>query len=101
MNWRLPSGRIARIGERVAKTTTGYDWLRFLLHSGSRFGVAVDYVVRLRPDCGFTAIALFEGTHKALHTCVSKLLHSGWMHWWDAVDFITEGTASKVRVLVH
>jgi len=101
MNWRLPSGRIARIGERVVKTTTGYDWLRFLLHSGTRFGEAVDYVIRLRPDCGFTAIAFFEGAHKALQTCVSKLLHSGWMHWWDAVDFITEGTASKVRVVVH
>jgi FAD/FMN-containing dehydrogenase len=54
INWRLPSGRIARIGERVVKTTTGYDWLRFLLHSGSRYGEPVDYVLRLRPDYGCT-----------------------------------------------
>ena len=101
MNWRLPSGRIARIGERVVKTTTGYDWLRFLLHSGSRFGDPVDYVLRLRPDCGFTAVAVFDGGHEALKVCVSKLLHSGWMHWWDAVDFITEGAASSVRVTIH
>lgn len=101
MNWRLPSGRLARIGERVVKTTTGYDWLRFLLHSGTRFGEPVDYVIRLRPDCGFTAIALFEGTREALQNCVSRLLHSGWMHWWDAVDVITNGTTSKVRVVVH
>ena len=101
MNWRLPSGRIARIGERVVKTTTGYDWLRFLLHSGTRFGEPVDYVVRLRPDCGFTAIARFEGTRTALQFCVSKLLHSGWMHWWEAVDFITEGATSQVRVTIH
>ena len=101
MNWRLPGGRIARIGERVVKTTTGYDWLRFLLHSGSRFGGPVDYVLRLRPDCGFTAIAVFDGSPKALQACVSKLLHSGWMHWWDAVDFITEGGISSVRVTIH
>lgn len=101
MNWRLPSGRIVRIGERVVKTTTGYDWLRFLLHSGSRYGEPVDYVLRLRPDCGFTAIARFDGGTKALRCCVSKLLHSGWMHWWDAVDFVTEGGASFVRVTIH
>jgi len=101
MNWRLPSGAIARIGERVVKTTTGYDWLRFLMHSGSRFGEPVDYVIRLRPDCGFTAIARFEGSPSALQACVSKLLHSGWMHWWDSVDFITEGRASSVRVAIH
>ena len=101
MNWRPPSGRIARIGERVVKTTTGYDWLRFLLHSGSRYGEPVDYVLRLRPDCGCTAIAHFDGSTKALHSSVSKLLHSGWMHWWDAVDYITEGRASFVRVMIH
>jgi hypothetical protein len=101
MNWRLPSGRIARIGERVVKTTTGYDWLRFLLHSGSRYGEPVDYVLRLRPDCGFTAIARFDGGTQALRAGVSKLLHGGWMHWWDAVDFITEAGASFVRVMIH
>jgi len=101
MNWRLPNGRLARIGERVVKTTTGYDWLRFLLHSGSRYGEPVDYVLRLRPDCGFTAFARFDGDSKALRSCVSKLIHSGWMHWWDAVDYITEGRASFVRVIIH
>lgn len=101
MNWRLPSGRIARIGERVVKTTTGYDWLRFLLHSGSRYGDPVDYVLRLRPDCGFTVIARFDGGTEALHSCVANLLHSGWMHWWDAVDYINDGRASFVRVMIH
>jgi FAD/FMN-containing dehydrogenase len=101
MNWRLPSGRLARIGERVVKTTTGYDWLRFLLNSGSRYGEPLDYVLRLRPDCGFTAIARFDGSTKALRSCESKLLHSGWMHWWDAVDYVTEGRASFVRVMIH
>lgn len=101
INWRLPCGRIVRIGERVVKTTTGYDWLRFLLHTGRRFGEPVDYVLRLRPDCGFEMTARFDGDIAALHTCVRRLLHSGWMHWWDAVDFVTEGAASWVRVAIH
>jgi FAD/FMN-containing dehydrogenase len=101
MNWRLPGGRVARIGERVVKTTTGYDWLRFLLHSGRRYGEPVDYVIRLRPDSGFNFVAYFEGNVTALQRCVSSLLHSGWMHWWDAVDFIAEGAAHALRVAVH
>lgn len=101
MNWRLPGGRVARIGERVVKTTTGYDWLRFLLHSGRRYGEPVDYVIRLRPDCGFNFVAYFQGNLTALQRCVSRLLHGGWMHWWDAVDFIAEGAGHVVRVAVH
>jgi FAD/FMN-containing dehydrogenase len=101
VNWKLPGGRMARIGERVVKTTTGYDWLRFLLHSGRRYGEPVNYVIRLRPDCGFNLTARFSGTSAALRLCVSRLLHSGWMHWWDAVDFIAQGAAATVRVAVH
>lgn len=101
VNWRLPGGSVARIGERVVKTTTGYDWLRFLLHSGRRYGEPVDYVIRLRPDCGFNLTARFSGDSDALQQCVGRLLHSGWMHWWDAVDFIAQGAAMTVRVAVH
>jgi FAD/FMN-containing dehydrogenase len=101
INWRLPSGRVARIGERVVKTTTGYDWLRFLLHSGKRYGEPVDYVLRLRPDCGFNLVAYFDGNTEVLQSAVHQLLHSGWMHWWDAVDFIAEGRSVSVRVVVH
>jgi FAD/FMN-containing dehydrogenase len=101
MNWRLPGGRIARIGERVVKTTTGYDWLRFLLHTGARFGEPIDYVVRLRPDCGFTAVAGFHGGIHTLRACVTRLLHGGWMHWWDAVDFIAGNGMSSVRAQIH
>jgi len=50
MNWRLPDGRIVRVGERVVKTTTGYDWFRFLLHTSHRFGHATDYASRLQPE---------------------------------------------------
>jgi hypothetical protein len=50
---------------------------------------------------GFTAIGQFGGCIDALQACVLKLLHSGWMHWWDAVDFITDETTSFVRVTIH
>ena len=101
INWRLPSGRLVRIGERVVKTTTGYDWLRFIMHSGKRFGEPEDYVLRLRPDCGFHLDARFYGEIAVLRNCVYQLLHSGWMHWWDAVDFLAEGAGVSVRVAIH
>lgn len=101
MNWKLPSGQLVRIGERVVKSTTGYDWLRFLLHSGLRFGEPVDYVLRLRTDCGFTLQASFRGEMAVLRRAIQSLLRGGWMHWWDSVDFIQETDRSEVRVVVH
>ena len=38
MNWGLPDGRRVRVGERVVKSATGYDLLRFC----SRAAVATD-----------------------------------------------------------
>ena len=101
INWRLPSGHTARIGERVVKTTTGYDWLRFLLHSGSRFGEPLDYVLRLRPDSRFHAVARIDGSATSLHACLQPLLRGGWMHWWDAVDYIAGDGPPFLRIAIH
>jgi FAD/FMN-containing dehydrogenase len=107
MNWRLPDGRTLRVGERVAKTTTGYDWLRFLLHTGTRFGEATHYVIRLRPECAFSAVAFLEGGGDPLRACVSELLHGAWMHWWESIDFLPGApggpseTGGTLRVGVH
>lgn len=101
MNWRLSDGRVLRIGERVAKTTTGYDWLRFLLHTGGRFGEPLDYVIRLRPDCGYSAVAYLRADFVRLQLAASMLLRGAWMHWWESVDFIPEGTEGQLRVAVH
>ena len=59
MNWLLPDGRRVRIGERVVKSTTGYDWFRFLLHTDGRFGHPIDYVIRL-PRLRFLVVGLFH-----------------------------------------
>lgn len=101
MNWRLPTGRMLRIGERVVKTTTGYDWLRFLLHSRNRFGAPTDYVLRLRPDCGSDTLVFFRGDVVALSRTASTLLREGWMHWFDSVDFISSAKEVCLRVWIH
>lgn len=88
MNWELPSGRKVRIGERVIKSTTGYDMLRFLLHSDGRYGRAVDYVLRLRPTGGETFRAAFRGDSVEVENLRRILLRSPWLHWLDAVDLI-------------
>ena len=88
MNWELPSGTVVRVGERVIKSTTGYDLLRFLLHSGSRFGRARDYVLRLRPSGGKTASVLLRGDDNALERAHGAILLSPWVHWLDVVDLL-------------
>lgn len=95
MNWLLPSGTSVRIGERVVKSTTGYDLLRFLLHSGGRFGRASAYVLRLRPLHAETASAVVTGPPEALDRCRLALLHSPWLHWIDRLELSAGGTAGE------
>jgi len=103
MNWKLPDGRIVRIGERVVKSTTGYDLLRFLLQTDGAFGQPVDFVLRLRPDCGTTAVYKLTGAVETVLSAVPVLLQSCWMNWFDAVDVVAEGCQQTchIRVVIH
>jgi hypothetical protein len=56
----------------LPKSTTGYDWLRFLLHQ-AHVSASSDYVLRLRPDSGFEALVYFNGSTNALRQCVNAL----------------------------
>lgn len=100
MNWQLPSGRMIRIGERVVKSTTGYDLLRFLLHSGDRFGRATAYVLRLRPLGGEPGSCRMDGREASLEALVAELRRSCWSHWFDTVDAVSgpeESTHLEIR----
>ena len=100
MNWELPDGRRVRVGERVVKSTTGYDLLRFLLASGSRYGRALDYVLRLRPACDTSMVFCLRGEAASLRSALKTLLQSSWMHWLDSVDLVA-GDSPFLRVAVH
>ena len=110
MTWQLANGKVVRIGERVVKSTTGYDMLRFLLQSefGSdaqpgRFGRPLDFVLRLRPDCGMNAIVLLQGEADRVVRAVPSLLQSCWMNWFDAVDFMvsSHNTDPSLRIAIN
>ena len=103
MNWKLPGGRLVRVGERVVKTTTGYDLFRFLLSTGTRYGEPVDYVLRLRPDCGVTRVYWWTGEANSVSQAVPTLLNNCWMHWFDAIDFlVTSGDpAGRLRIVMN
>lgn len=102
MNWQLPDGRMVRVGERVVKSTTGYDLLRFLLGTGDRFGRANDYVLRLRPLCDRDGVFLLTGQEHALEQAVVEILHGPFLHWLDSVDWLaSKDQAPRLRVGVH
>lgn len=102
MNWRLSNGNTVRIGERVAKTTTGYDVFRFLVSSGGRFGQPIDYVLRLRPDCGVTTVYWLSGQAGQIEKSVPVLLANCWMHWFDSIDLVNDGHGShRLRIVMN
>ncbi len=101
MNWKLPNSAVVRIGERVVKTTTGYDLFRFLLHSGERFGRPLDYVLRLRPACELHGSFLLTGDPVQLRSSVAALLKTCWMHWFDSVDLIAQDGTAQLRIAVN
>lgn len=101
MNWELPDGRRVRLGERVVKSTTGYDLLRFLIGSGNRFGRPLDYVLRLRPLCDGGGMVFFEGETEHLERVAAGLLRSSYIHWLESVDWIVAPSAQALRVGVH
>jgi hypothetical protein len=103
MNWRLADGRIVRIGERVVKSTTGYDLLRFLMHSDGRFGEPVDFVLRLRPHCGMDGLIELSGTRDVVTKAMPELLQSCWMNWFDSVDVLAESKSDffTLRIAIN
>ena len=100
MNWRLPNRRIVRIGERVVKSTTGYDLLRFLLNSSGHFGEPVDFVIRLRPDCGTTHLFSLTGSRESVSHAAAAMLATCWTHWFDSVDVVMEGSQESCRLRI-
>lgn len=102
MNWRLPTGRIVRIGERVVKSTTGYDLLRFLLAGASPdLGEPIDFVLRLRPDCGHSAIGRLSGEDEKIQAAVQELLRTCWIHWFDSMDVLMDREETQLRISVN
>lgn len=100
MNWLRPDGRTVRVGERVVKSSTGYDLLRFLLESGERYGHPLDYVLRLRPLCDASRIWDLQGDRPSLGRAASAVLKSSWIHWLESFDGIVDGQTS-LRAAVH
>ncbi len=102
MNWELPDGRRVRIGERVVKSTTGYDLLRFLLGTVGRYGRPVDYVLRLRPACEESQTFFLRGDPVLLREAAAGILRTSWIHWFDSVDVLEGGEfSSLLRVAVN
>lgn len=98
MNWRLPDGRLVRVGEQVVKSTTGYDLQRFLLHMGRESGRAEQMVVRLRPKGAATVEGVYAGEGADLERLGMRLRGSVWSHWLDEVDLCLENGLWRLEI---
>lgn len=98
MNWRLPDGRLVRVGEQVVKSTTGYDLQRFLLHMGAEAGRAEQIVVRLRPAGTATVEGVFRADAEVLERLGRRLRASVWSHWVDAADLCLENGLWRLEI---
>ncbi|MEZ6040234.1 MAG: FAD-binding protein [Planctomycetaceae bacterium] len=94
VNWKLPSGRRVRIGERVVKSTTGFDLLRFLLHADKVFGEPTGFVLRLRPVSDTNCRFDLTGDTSNVNSAAEYLINTCWIHWLDAVSIIVEDPES-------
>jgi len=102
MNWELPSGKRIKVGERVVKSTTGYDLLRFLLGANGLYGQAIDYVIRLRPMTGAPNGWVFCGETEVLKKVQHELRGSSWSHWIDVMDLIVSiDSQPKIELIVN
>ena len=102
MNWELPDGRVVRVGERVVKSTTGYDLLRFLLAAGPRFGRAQAVVLRLRPLCDREGAFFLQGSDDALEKVAAQILQGPYLHWLESVDWLAPSAGRpQLRLGVH
>jgi len=101
MNWRLPNGTTIRLGERVVKSTTGYDVFRFLLHAPRIHGEPTCFVLRLRPRCDETQTWTLCGTSADLDRAASDVATSCWQSWIDSVDLVFQGDGQQLRLGLH
>lgn len=101
MNWRLPNGMTIRLGERVVKSTTGYDVFRFLLHAPRIHGEPTSFVLRLRPRCDKTQTWTLCGTSDDLNRAAADVTTSCWQSWIDSVDLVFQGDGQQLRLGMH
>jgi len=88
MHFILQSGKSVKIGGRVVKNVTGFDFTRFLCYSGNHFGSIDKVVLRLRPLAKEISHREITGTPDALNQFRQEFLNSSWVHVVDAFDFI-------------
>ncbi len=98
MNGSFPTVALCDWGERVAKTTTGYDLFRFFLNAGQRFGQPRDLVLRLRPRNRPHHGDRFEGGDLQIGAAAAELLTTCWLHWLDAIDLIAADSRLQLRI---
>lgn len=91
MNFELAGGKIVKIGARVVKNVTGFEYTRFFCRSGLSFGRIRDVVLRLRPLEDRTLHRLLTGDRDAAQNMIAALTRHRWAPVISSLDFCLAG----------
>jgi hypothetical protein len=96
--FELHDGKEVQLGGRVVKNVTGFDFTRFLCHSGSRFGRIRRAVLRLRalPEC--TEYRTITGDAKTLQSFAATFIRNPWAAVMDLFDMTIDRDGAAIHL---
>ena len=89
-----------KIGARVVKNVTGFDFTRFFTQNENEFGKIKSAILRLRPSPENITVLNFAHSKEKCEKFASLLLHSTWASSLIGLDFIGEKNNYRIEISI-
>ena len=94
------NGVILKIGARVVKNVTGFDFTRFFTQNENEFGQIKSAILRLRPQPEILSKILFIHDKDQCEKFAHLLLHSTWASSLMGLDFTGDESLYSVEISI-
>lgn len=98
LHWRLPNGTDVRLGGRVVKNVTGFDFIRFLNASQGRLGVPKRLILRLRPVAEDGLDLRLAGPWPGLKNLARTVRSGSWAHVLEICDLHAGPDSAEIHL---
>jgi hypothetical protein len=89
-----------KIGARVVKNVTGFDFTRFFTQNENEFGKIKSAILRLRPSPENIKVLNFVQSKEKCEKFASLLLHSTWASSLIGLDYIGEKNNYRIEISI-